>query len=73
MAELGTVERAYADGYAAAQHKIDRLQAVLKPLLESYLASFGGNKDELAFKAEALIREIGDADSGQAEDFRSNR
>ena len=25
MAELGTVERAYADGYAAAQAEIERL------------------------------------------------
>ena len=31
MAELGTVERAYADGYAAAQHKIEQLRAALEP------------------------------------------
>jgi hypothetical protein len=55
--ELGTVERAYADGYAAAQHKIDKLRSVLGPLLESYLASFGGNKDELALKAESLMKD----------------
>jgi len=28
--ELGTVERAYADGYAAAQHEIERLRAALR-------------------------------------------
>lgn len=29
-AELGTIERAYNDGYAAAQHEIDRLRAELE-------------------------------------------
>jgi len=33
------------------------LRAVVRDLLESYLASFGGNKDELAFRAERLLKD----------------
>jgi len=34
-----------------------KLRAVVRDLLESYLATFGGNKDELAFRAERLLKE----------------
>jgi hypothetical protein len=30
MAEVGTIERAYADGYAAARDEIDRLRTALQ-------------------------------------------
>ncbi len=29
---LGSIERAYADGYAAAQHEIERLRAALNEI-----------------------------------------
>ena len=32
-----------------------RLRAVVRDLLESYLASFNGNKDELVLRAEKLL------------------
>lgn len=35
--------------------EIAKLRAVMRDLLESYLATFGGNKDELALRAEALL------------------
>jgi len=33
------------------------LRAIVRDLLTSYLASFGGNKDELALKAECLLKD----------------
>ena len=35
MAELGTIERAYADGYAAAQAEIERLRKAVKEIADS--------------------------------------
>ena len=50
--------------YEYLRPKVDRLEAenanlrgVVRDLLESYLATFGGNKDELAFRAERLLKE----------------
>ena len=37
VAELGTIERAYADGYAAAQAEIERLRKAVKDLAASIL------------------------------------
>ena len=37
--------------------EIEELRAVVRDLLTSYLATFGGNKDELVHRAEGLLRE----------------
>lgn len=37
--------------------EIEQLRAVVKPLLESYLATFNGNKDQLALDAERALEQ----------------
>lgn len=66
------------DGWDYASHPIEgksydelkadnaRLRSVVTDLLESYLATFHGNKDELARRAEALL-----ADQQTANELRS--
>ena len=34
---------------------LDEAREVIRDLLESYLAAFGGNKDELALRAERIL------------------
>lgn len=50
MAELGTVERAYADGYAAAQHEIARLK--------EHFAKLNAQDAEINKRLRAALEEV---------------
>ena len=55
VSEMQRIARTALVGLAAAPPVQEGWREVMTNLLESYLATFGGNKDELALKAEALL------------------
>ena len=54
--EIQFAERLKREGWLPAS-KAREAKAVIRDLLESYLATFGGNKDALAFRAEKILED----------------